>query len=227
MLTPGVRCWLCQLPLKIAAHGICSICCRTLLRPAALCPRCGLPAALPSIPCGRCQQKPPPWRQMIAVTDYRPPLSTLVQRLKYQGMWQLAPALARLMLLRYLQARRERGLSAAHRVVAVPLHHRRQWRRGFNQTQLLARPLARWLSCRTTAGLLRRVKNTPAQQTLTAGARRRNLRNAFVCTERLDGETILLLDDVITTGSTVAEISRLLLDAGAASVQVICLCRTL
>lgn len=227
MITPGARCWLCQLPLKIAAHGICSLCCRDVLRRAALCPRCGLPSAFSATPCGRCQQKPPPWQQMIQAADYRPPLSTLVQRLKYQGMWQLAPALARLMLLCYLRARRERGLPFPHRVVAVPLHARRQWRRGFNQTQILARPLARWLKCEASATLLRRVCNTPAQQTLSAGARRRNLRNAFVCTQRLDGETILLLDDVVTTGSTVAEISRLLLSAGAASVQVICLCRTL
>lgn len=227
MLTFKTRCWLCQLPLNIAAHGICSLCLAGLARRETLCPRCGLPSALSTIPCGRCQQKPPPWQQMVLVTDYRPPLSTLTRRLKYHGMWQLAPALSRLLLLSYLQARRERGMPAPDRVVIVPLHHRRQWQRGFNQADLLARPLARWLGKPYSPTLLHRIKATPAQQTLSAAARKRNLRRAFACTRRLEGETLLLVDDVITTGSTLTEVSRQLLAAGAACIQTLCLCRTL
>ncbi|MEH2921873.1 DNA utilization protein GntX [Samsonia erythrinae] len=233
MLTIAAHCWLCLLPLHHSRHGICSSCQRHLPPQPTCCPRCGLPASDPLRPCGRCLQHPPPWQSMIFVSGYTPPFSTLLKRFKFHGHTELAVILARQVLLRWLAAYRERKLAGQppllrpDRLFTVPLHRHRHWRRGFNQTELLARPLAHWLNCAYDARALQRTRRTPLQQTLSASARRRNLRGAFSCDLSLSGQQVALLDDVVTTGSTAAEISRLLLAQGAAAVQVWCLCRTL
>ena len=138
-----------------------------------------------------------------------------------------AQPLARLLLLAVLQARRTRGLPPVDTLVNVPLFQRRHWRRGYNQSDLLCRPLARWLGCRYPASALKRTHATAVQHRLNARSRKRNLKNAFRLELPVNGLHIAIVDDVVTTGSTVAELSRLLLQSGAASVQVWCLCRTL
>jgi ComF family protein len=184
---------------------------------------CGLAAAQNHIPCGRCLQKPPPWQRLIAVGNYAPPLSTLVQQFKFHPRPELANTLARQLLLAMIQRGKH---PAPDLLLSVPLHARRQWRRGFNQSDLLCRPLARWLQCHNPPAL-KRLRATPVQHHLSARLRRRNLKNAFRLELPVAGLHIVVVDDVVTTGSTVAEITRLLLRSGAATVQVWCLCRTL
>lgn len=227
MLTVPGLCWLCKMPLALSAWGVCSVCTRSLERRITTCPQCGLPAANRYLPCGRCLKKPPPWSALVAVDDYVRPLSRLIHALKFSGQSSLAPPLARLLLLAVLQARRTRALPKIDMVVNVPLYRRRHWRRGYNQSDLLCRPLARWLGCRYTASALTRVHATAVQHQLNARLRKRNLKNAFRLELAVNGLHIAIMDDVVTTGSTVAELSRLLLQSGAASVQVWCLCRTL
>lgn len=227
MLTVPGLCWLCKMPLALSAWGVCSVCTRSLERRITTCPQCGLPAANRYLPCGRCLKKPPPWSALVAVDDYVRPLSRLIHALKFSGQSSLAPPLTRLLLLAVLQARRTRALPKIDMVVNVPLYRRRHWRRGYNQSDLLCRPLARWLGCRYTASALTRVHATAVQHQLNARLRKRNLKNAFRLELAVNGLHIAIVDDVVTTGSTVAELSRLLLRSGAASVQVWCLCRTL
>lgn len=223
---PGL-CWLCRMPLRLGHWGVCSVCEKGLAGRECLCPQCGLPASHPHLPCGRCLRKPPPWQALVAVCDYKPPVSPLIHQLKFSRRSQLAKPLARLLLLAILNARRSRGLPGVDMLFCVPLWSRRQWRRGFNQSDLLCRPLARWLNCRYFPGALRRIRSTPTQHQLSARLRKRNLQHAFALELTVVGRHIALVDDVVTTGSTVAELSRLLLRSGAASVQVWCLCRTL
>lgn len=227
MLTVWGLCWLCRMPLAQTHWGICSRCSNTLLQPRLLCPQCGLSAGSPLLPCGRCLQKPPPWQRLIAVSDYVPPLNRLLHRFKFSHQPELAPALARLLLLTWLQARRSVGLERPDMILSVPLFQRRHWRRGFNQSDLLCRQLAHWLGRPYHDRAIRRIRPTQIQHRLTAAQRRRNLNNAFHLEFSPEGRHMVVVDDVVTTGSTVAEISRLLLDAGAATVQIWCLCRTL
>src|SRR5262249_42079662 len=107
-------------------------------------------------------------------------------------------------------------------VAAVPLHWRRKWQRGFNQSELLARDLAR-SSGATFVRALRRVKATPAQAGLSRTARRRNMAAAFQVRRpaSIDGRRVLLIDDVLTTGSTAAACARALKRAGATRVVVL------
>ncbi|BBK09936.1 hypothetical protein TMSI_03280 [Klebsiella quasipneumoniae] len=161
---------------------------------------------------------------MVAVNDYRPPLSDLVRQLKFHHRPELGPALARLLLLRLKQ---RDDLPPVDALVGVPLGHRRRWRRGYNQCDELCRSLARWRGCVWRRDGLTRQRAGAVQHSLNARLRRQNLKNAFQLEFAVQGLHIALVDDVVTTGSTVAEISRLLLRNGAATVQVWCVCRTL
>lgn len=227
MLTVPGLCWLCRMPLALSHWGVCSVCEKGLAGRTGVCPQCGLPAIHPHLPCGRCLRRPPPWQALVAVSGYTPPLSQLVHQLKFSRRSQLAKPLARLLLLALLRARRSRGLPDVDMLVCVPLWSRRHWRRGFNQSDLLCRPLARWLSCCYVPDAIRRNRATPVQHQLSARLRKRNLQHAFTLELPVVGRHIAVVDDVVTTGATVAELSRLLLRSGAASVQVWCLCRTL
>lgn len=91
MLTVPGLCWLCQMPLALSHWGICSVCAHAVRQSISLCPQCGLPAAHPSLPCGRCLQKPPPWQRLVSVSDYKPPLSLLVHQLKFTAAAKLPP----------------------------------------------------------------------------------------------------------------------------------------
>ncbi|HFZ8996274.1 TPA: DNA utilization protein GntX [Citrobacter freundii] len=227
MLTIPGLCWLCRMPLALSHWGICSVCASAIRCNITLCPRCGLPAYHATLPCGRCLQKPPPWQRLVCVSDYVPPLSLLIQALKFSRRSEVAAALARLLLLEVLNARRTTDLRLPDRLVSVPLWQRRQWRRGFNQSDLLCRPLARWLGCAWQSQYLTRIRATATQHHLSARLRKRNLKNAFRLELPVQGLHMVVVDDVVTTGSTVAEIAQLLLRNGAATVQVWCLCRTL
>ncbi|UYU32194.1 DNA utilization protein GntX [Siccibacter colletis] len=223
---PGL-CWLCHLPLRLAQWGICSCCAAALRALPCLCPRCGLPSAHARHACGRCLQTPPPWERLVCVSDYAAPLSGLVQHFKFHNTPALAPALARLLALRVLAARRESGLGQPDMMVCVPLHRRRGWSRGYNQSHLLAAWLSARLCCDYAPDALTRVRPAAVQHQLSARLRKNNLKNAFRLELPVAGRHMVIVDDVVTTGSTVAEITRLLKRNGAATVQVWCLCRTL
>ncbi|MEW5561773.1 DNA utilization protein GntX [Enterobacter asburiae] len=224
MLTAHGLCWLCQMPLKLPHWGLCSRCTRAVSPCLSLCPQCGLPATHSKMPCGRCLRHEPPWQWLVTVNDYVAPLSLLVQRWKFNNHPELAKALARLLLLRLKQTQRR---PKPDLLIAVPLWQKRRWRRGYNQADELCRPLARWLAIHYAREAIRRIRPTATQHQLSAKRRKQNLKNAFQLEFPVAGLHIALVDDVVTTGSTVAELSRLLLRNGAASVQVWCLCRTL
>lgn len=111
-------------------------------------------------------------------------------------------------------------------IVPVPLHWRRQWRRGFNQSELLAREIGRRSGVEVRA-LLRRTRATRAQAGLSHSGRRENVRTAFRLRRRtsLDGLRVLLVDDVLTTGSTASACARVLKRAGARRIAVVTVAR--
>lgn len=227
MLTIPGRCWLCHLPLSCSAWGFCSRCTAIFPPPAGACPQCGLPALSERLSCGRCLLEPPEWDRLVYVTDYKPPLRGLIHDLKFNATPALASALARLLLLSILDARRERRLNRPDILLSVPLHHRRALWRGYNQSALIATSLAHWLGCRYFPKAVRRIRAGFTQHQLGAKQRQSNLKGAFRVEIPVAGLHIAIVDDVVTTGNTVAEIARLLKKQGAATVQVWCLCRTL
>lgn len=226
LFIPG-NCWLCRQPLQLPHHGICSCCLRAIPPLPPLCRRCGLARAPGLRYCPYCVHHRPAWQTLIAVSDYSPPLRQLIHKMKFSGVTALALPLARLLLLTLLARRRSIEFTWPNLLVSVPLHQRRAWRRGYNQTALLARLLAHWLQLDYAADLLCRRHSGSPQHTLSAQQRQHNLDNAYYLTRPVADLDIALLDDIVTTGSTANTIARLLKQQGAASVQVWCLCRTL
>lgn len=147
---------------------------------------------------------------------YQWPVDRLIKALKYQGRLADGALLGALLA----EALVRNGAPAPDRLIPVPLHPRKLRRRGFNQAGELANALARHLGFPVDTGLLRRIRQTESQAGLSAAARHRNLRGAFRCDRAPGPDRVALIDDVITTGSTVRAAAACLRRAGVARVDV-------
>ena len=222
-----MRCILCNMPLVLPHHGICSQCVKNLPKFNKICYQCSLPHSLSTKICYRCRDNRPYWDEMIAVTEYMAPLKRLIQHLKFYRKTELTNALARLMFLAWYQRRLSSGLVKPDIVTCVPLHHFRYWSRGFNQAALLAKPIARWLNCDFQPYLLSRKSVAHDQKYLSLKQRIANVETLFSCRDDLTNQSIMLIDDIVTTGNTINAISQQLKHCGANYIQVVCLCRTI
>ena len=189
-----------------AAHG----CCRV----------CGAKVATDvrhDFVCEACAAQPPAFACARSALRYEEPADQLLQDFKYHRATWLLPDLADLL---EGAVRAKLDFAAVDAVVPVPLHPHRLRERGFNQSGLLAEALARRLDRRFDGRSLVRVADTPHQARLDEAERRRNLRGAFAVPDGsfVRGRTVLLVDDVMTTGATLSCAARALLDAGAARV---------
>ena len=145
----------------------------------------------------------------------------MVYSLKYRNLRASAPKLARLMT-GYLESEP----MPAKVLMPVPLHSRRERERGYNQSELLSRELSNATGIPLETGSLRRTHNTPPQVSMESPDERRlNIQGAFDCASNVDTVEVLLIDDVITTGSTISACARALKDAGASSVWGLALAR--
>lgn len=165
--------------------------------------------------------------EMVAL-GFAHPVDDLIRDLKYRG--ELANA--RVLGVLLAEAVRTRGVGLPKILVPIPLHEARLRDRGFNQAAALARYAGRALEIPFTRSALKRVRDTPSQTTLDERARRRNVAGAFAVNgprarERLlAADHVALVDDVMTTGSTLAEARNLLLEAGVSRVEVWAVART-
>ncbi|NOI66997.1 phosphoribosyltransferase family protein [Vibrio sp. 99-8-1] len=184
------------------------------------CQQCGLLTPTPVSQCGRCLTQPPPWNRLYCIGDYRYPLSYYVYQLKYAGMFQYAYDLSYL-LSQHID-------TPAPLITSVPLHWRRYLKRGFNQSDVIAHYLCQHFSTPSILNkqLFKRIRATPYQQGLNKQQRKRNLNNAFRLQEQPPYQHIAIVDDVVTTGSTVRHLCDLLLDVGVKKIDIYSLCRT-
>lgn len=140
---------------------------------------------------------------------------------KYDGGKRLSVGMGTLMS-DYLKNSYETLLKPTELLVSVPLHPKKEKRRGFDQTELLCLEISAQTGLEYRKHILRRKKNTVAQSKLTADERRKNLKNVFEVTADVQGKNVLLVDDIFTTGTTCNECAKVLLRAGAESVAVCC-----
>ncbi len=188
------------------------------------CAVCGLPLEGTEIDnCGRCLAKPPRLQRSRAATAYGEISRSIALKLKYGRKVALGRTMARFMAPLLDQLPENAVL------VPVPLHRGRIWRRGFNQSAIVARELARRLGVDFSVDALQRVKPTPPLKGLSMQQRRRTVAGAFRANPKaeLRGRTVVLVDDVLTTGSTANACARVLKRAGAERVELVSWTRVL
>jgi ComF family protein len=247
-LSRSLRAW-ATAALDLVFPALCPVCAATLaerrrdplcgacwdriarIRPPC-CDRCGLPwptsipraTSVPLAPmvCGACRIEPPGWDWARVGAEYEGVVRDAIHALKFRGKRALARPLAQLM--------REQWPARAGDVTAlvpVPLGRPRERERGFNQAALLAERLAPGLGVAVRPRWLARLRDTRPQSDLGAAERQANVRGAFEAAREVAGRHVVVVDDVLTTGATVAECARALRAAGAAEIGVVAVARVL
>ncbi len=189
-------CW-CELPFALCG-----------------CRRCAEPLVGVEL-CGRCLRSPPRFDQTFALFEYRDPVDFFIRRFKFDGQIHFARLLGEAMAEALLP-----GGELADVVVPVPLHPRRLRQRGFNQALELGRFVAAGVGLPLWPDVCQRRLATSPQTSKTARQRRQSLRGVFGVSADVRGLRIALVDDVMTTGSTVDAVAEVLKQSGAARVEV-------
>jgi ComF family protein len=202
---------------------LCPACERELPWNRESCRRCAapLPPGDETRVCGHCLRQPPAWHAAASPLRYTWPLDQLILRFKFKADLATGRLLGNL-LAGFLAAD---TASPPDCLIPVPLHPSRLRERGFNQALELARPVSQRLKVPLTPGLCRRIRHTEVQSRLDARSRQRNLRGAFKVTAPVAGLDVAILDDVVTTGATVAALASALREAGVNGIRVWSLAR--
>lgn len=221
----------CPLCKAASRTGICSACQDDFINDQQhRCSTCALPIADKKAKiCGNCLKSPPHFDSTITCTDYHAPIDSIVLGLKFAGNLSYANVIAQ-----QLHDRIKHSLNTPHRLATiicpVPLSQQRLRMRGFNQALEIARPISTKLAIPLQTQLLWRVKDTQQQSRLHPDERYQNVQHAFAINPRLmhliEGQHFGLIDDVMTTGTTLNEIAKLLKRYGAARVSNYVFART-
>lgn len=220
-------CRLCSTPLGGAGERVvCRECLGSLVsRRGPICLCCGrfIEGAGEDHVCAKCLDRAPAFARHRSCGRYGGVLKDLILLFKYGRVSVLSPVLAR--YAAESLGGDEGVWEGLDYIVPVPLHRKRRRERGFNQSQLLARDLARIQGFPVLERCLVKVRNVPPQTSLEGAGREGNVRGAYAAkgTRKIAGKTLLLVDDVFTTGSTLRECSRILLSAGAREIRALTL----
>ena len=219
------RCAICH--CRSSQH-ICALCRDYLTINHPCCQRCGEPLHTQtnvSRICGHCLKRPPAIDNTFAPFVYRPPLDKLIYDFKQNKQVPIGHALGELMVHQLRQFHLHNHQGIPDYLVAVPLHWRQLWHRGFNQSGFLAQLISGHIGIPLLKGL-QRTRRGSEQKQLTRKQRLQNLKNCFTIKANLHGEHIAIVDDVMTTGATANTIAALLKKAGAGTVSVWVIART-
>ena len=205
---------------------VCCACRERFIAAVPRCRRCALRVPEGVSTCAGCLKDPPPYDTTLAVMDYAHPWDHLIGRFKFHAALDLTQSLAKGLADAWQASR----LPHPGRLIPAPLSARRLRERGYNQSLEIARRLGRRLDCRVDDRLLLRVIDTPHQLALPPERRAANVQGVFAVEPKrlaeLRDQVVTVLDDVMTTGATAAEMARVLRRGGAAQVNVWVLART-
>jgi ComF family protein len=213
IVTPGHLCGTCWSKLSFISHPYCD--------------HCGLPFDYDiddELRCGSCLTKPPSYRKARSAVIYDDVSKELILKFKHGDGTYLTPAFTDWMLVAGAEL-----LQSADYLIPVPLHWRRLIRRRYNQAALLAQGLAQKTKKPVLLNALKRTRNTPSQGHLTHKEREHNVKNAFSLKPkfagRLKDKHVVLIDDVMTSGSTIQACTQVLIDQGVTTVNVLTLAK--
>jgi ComF family protein len=203
---------------ELSEDPLCEACALSLVELGGACERCAQPGRRL---CSRCAHDPLPIDRIVSPWRFGGALAIAIRRLKFTGATHVARTLAPLWAPLLAAAVSDTdGI-----VVPVPLHWRRRFQRGFDQTWLLARHACALAGLTPPRSLLRRLYAAPPQSTLPAIDRAANVDGAYAVRRAVVGRTVILVDDVVTTGATLAAAARPLRDAGASQIIGVALAR--
>jgi ComF family protein len=212
------RCGGCQ-----AAGSLWCVACQAAVQPIEppWCEKCGEPFVTDRL-CANCRAHPLVIEKIRSVALFDGVLRQAIHRFKYERQAALAEPFGEMLAVYWLKEQ-----LAADWLIPVPLHPSREHDRGYNQSELLARQLARRVGVSVSSKGLRRTRATAVQMTLNAAQRRENVAGAFDCIEGgVRGARVVIIDDVGTTGATLDACAQAVLRAGAVSVMGLTLART-
>ena len=207
----------------LAEFDLCANCAAGLPVLMRCCRRCAEP--LPgndnaALVCGACLRTPPRYHTTHCAFSYRHPVDHLIRALKYHGRLSHARVLGQALACSLLGQFEPAGAMRPEALIPVPLARARFNERGFNQAIEIAKTLQACLRIPVRADVVARVRNTREQADLHRNERRKNVRGAFAVRAPLDIRHVAIVDDVVTTGSTVNELARVLKRAGAVRIDV-------
>jgi ComF family protein len=190
------------------------------------CYQCGAQITKPSesIVCEKCQSSPPPFNRLCALFKYKPPVIRLIGSLKFGRQLYPAQVFGHLLTEAIMQ-RWYVQQPLPQLIIPVPLHEKRHRQRGYNQATEISLPIAKTLHIPLGLDVCERVRYTKAQAKLNRAYRTRNLTAAFKAKISSKYKSVALVDDVVTTGSTVRAVSMALIAAGVENIEVWCVCR--
>jgi ComF family protein len=209
------RCAVCDYACDLPNAVLCTDCHALTFRAQTRCHTCALPMdamAGSGTRCGACLRDAPAYDETRVAANFDAQVRSVLHRFKFNAQPGLATWMAQAL------APHCQGLSDDALLIPVPLSTQRLRERGYNQSLQIAKHLSVLSGLPLRPQALLRTRHTPAQSTLSLKARRKNIKGAFACPERLDGLPIVVVDDVMTSGATLQEIALTLKKAGAARV---------
>lgn len=212
-------CLLCQKPSN-QNLDLCEDCEKELNFIHHACLRCGKPLSPQIEICGDCLKDPPYFRKCIAIFQYDTLITKLIRNLKFHHQLVNAQILG-LLMAKYLKNREKPDY-----LIPVPLHPFRLKERGFNQAFELARPIKKQLDIPIDITHCHRIRFTYPQFSLRGKYRYHNVKNAFYIDPHFKPKQVAIIDDVMTTGNTVNELSKALINNGTQKIDIWCCART-
>jgi ComF family protein len=210
------NCTLCAAPTN-SELSLCQDCIKDLVpAPHPSCPQCGL--STQGDICGKCIKQRPHYDATHALFTYSYPADAMLQHYKYNNALYLCQTFAQLLIDKI----QDNDIDV---IIAMPLHPSRIKERGFNQSLEVAKIIAKQCNISLDHTSCSRIKNTPPQASLPLKSRLKNMKNAFQCSQSFIGQHVVLIDDVMTTGSSLNELAKIIKKAGARKISCYVLAR--
>lgn len=216
------KCFGCKTIIK-EASAFCEVCYQELPFQSRTCAHCGQIFAADTDYCGRCINAPPFYDECFCPFEYQTPIKDLICALKYNDKAEYAKMIGRLLASEVKQHQ----ISIPEAIIPVPIHISRLRSRGFNQAKLIADEVGRELNIKVFNNVITKTKATLPQAQQSLINRKKALHNCFAIQKKLSAQNVAIIDDVVTTGSTVNEIAKILKKNGVDYIQVWGLAHTL